>query len=56
MALVAKGALGVFGHKNPKGYSIYADPEISPLGVADGVACYNITGGGVNVNDFYDIT
>ena len=49
---MAKGSLGVFGHKNPKGYSIYDDPRFPPLGVAGACTPQRSMGGGVNVNDF----
>ena len=49
---MAKGSLGVFGHKNPKGYSIYDDPRFPPLGVAGACTLRCSMGGGVNVNDF----
>ena len=49
---MAKGVLGVFGHKNPKGYSIYDDPRFPPLGVAGGCTLQRSMGGWVNVNDF----
>lgn len=45
-------SLGLFGHKNLKGYSLEHRPSISPIGVVGGCVPQRSMGGGPYVNDF----
>ena len=44
--------MGLFGHKNLKGYSLEHRPSISPIGVVGGCVPQRSMGGGPYVNDF----